>query len=138
MLPETHLAIDHRLCGEPVELSPGGATVAWTATADAAADASGLVHGGFVFGVADYAAMLAVNLETVVLGSAEVRFTRPVVVGERLLARAQVEDAAGRKRIVAVSVMRGEETVFTGRFTCLVPDRHVLAAENRAEKGERA
>ncbi len=138
MPAETHLAIDHRLCGEPVELSPGAATVVWTATTDAAADASGLVHGGFVFGVADYAAMLAVNLETVVLGSAEVRFTRPVVVGERLLARAQVEETSGRKRIVAVSVTRGEETVLSGRFTCLVPDRHVLLiSENRAEKGER-
>jgi acyl-coenzyme A thioesterase PaaI-like protein len=137
MPAETHLAIDRRLCGEPVELSSGAATVAWTATADSAADASGLVHGGFVFGVADHAAMLAVNLETVVLGSAEVRFSRPVTVGERLLARARVEEVSGRKRIVAVEVLRGEEIVLAGRFTCLVPDRHVLEL-SRAEKGDRA
>jgi hypothetical protein len=31
--PETHLAIDRRLCGEPVELAVGEATVAWTALA---------------------------------------------------------------------------------------------------------
>jgi acyl-coenzyme A thioesterase PaaI-like protein len=126
----THPEIDRRLCGEPVELGEGAATVAWTAVPEAAADASGLVHGGFVFGVADYAAMLAVNLPTVVLGSAEVRFTKPVAVGERLLARARVEETSGRKRIVAVEVLRGEEAVFTGRFTCLVPDRHVLSPYN--------
>jgi acyl-coenzyme A thioesterase PaaI-like protein len=56
-----------------------------------------------------------------------VRFTQPVAVGERLLARARVEETAGRKRIVAVEVTAGEATVFAGRFTCFVPDRHVLA-----------
>jgi acyl-coenzyme A thioesterase PaaI-like protein len=125
----THLAIDPRLCGEPVELSPGAATVAWTAPPETAADETGLVHGGFLFGVADYAAMLAVNEPTVVLGSAEARFERPVRVGEPLLARAAVAESAGRKRIVTVAVARGEETVFSGRFTCLVPDRHVLAVQ---------
>ena len=129
---ETHLGLDRRLCGEPVELGQGTATVAWTAGPETAADETGLVHGGFVFGVADHAAMLAVNAPTVVLGSAEVRFMKPVVVGERLLARAKVEETAGRKRIVAVEVGRDrrdhedQEVVFAGRFTCLVPDRHVL------------
>jgi acyl-coenzyme A thioesterase PaaI-like protein len=62
-----------------------------------AADDRGLVHGGFVFGLADHAAMLAVNDPFVVLGSAEVRFLRPVVVGERLVAEARVGEVAGRK-----------------------------------------
>jgi len=39
-----------------------------------AADESGLVHGGFIFGLADYAAMLAVNHPDVVLGAAETCF----------------------------------------------------------------
>ena len=140
MTATTHLAIDRRLCGEPVALAPGEATVAWTAPPEAAADAAGLVHGGFVFGVADHAAMLAVNEPTVVLGSAEVRFSRPVVVGEALLARARVEEASGqtsgRRRIVAVTVSRGEEAVFSGRFIALVPDRHVLAGA-AGPRGER-
>jgi acyl-coenzyme A thioesterase PaaI-like protein len=43
-----------------------------------AADQRGLVHGGFTFGLADYAAMVAVNDPNVVLGAAEVRFLAPV------------------------------------------------------------
>jgi acyl-coenzyme A thioesterase PaaI-like protein len=78
--------------------------------------------------------MLAVNLPAVVLGSAEVRFNRPVAVGELLLARARVEEAVGRKRIVAVEVLRGEAAVFSGRFTCLIPDRHVLAIAREEER----
>jgi acyl-coenzyme A thioesterase PaaI-like protein len=122
----THLAIDRRLCGEPQDLGDGSATVAFTALPEMAADDRGLVHGGFVFGLADYAAMLAVNDPNVVLGSAEVRFLKPVAVGERLLARAAVEEADGRRRRVRVEVLRGEEPVMTGAFSCFVLDRHVL------------
>ncbi len=67
---KTHLAIDRRLCGEPLELREGFASVELTTTREMEADSSGLVHGGFVFGLADHAAMLAVNHPNVVLGQA--------------------------------------------------------------------
>lgn len=131
MIPATHLAIDRRLCGEPLEIAEGSATVAWTALPEMAADERGLVHGGFVFGLADYAAMLAVNHPNVVLGSAEVRFLKPVVVGERLVARATLqtpEETDGRKSRVQVEVRRGEEAVMAGSFRCFTLERHVLDA----------
>ncbi|HVT59496.1 MAG TPA: hotdog domain-containing protein [Thermoanaerobaculia bacterium] len=103
--------------------------MALVAAPEMAADAEGLVHGGFVFGLADYAAMLAVNHPFVVLGSAEVRFLLPVAVGERLVASARVTEAAGRKSRVEVEVARGGEAVMTGVLTCLTLDRHVLQAK---------
>jgi acyl-coenzyme A thioesterase PaaI-like protein len=124
--PRTHLAIDRRLCGEPLDLGDGSASVAFTTLPEMAADDHGLVHGGFVFGLADHAAMLAVNDPNVVLGSAEARFLKPAVVGERLVARAVVEETDGRKQRVRVEVLRGEEPVMTGAFSCFVLDRHVL------------
>jgi acyl-coenzyme A thioesterase PaaI-like protein len=124
--PRTHLAIDRRLCGEPLDLGEGSAAVSFTALSEMAADDRGLVHGGFVFGLADYAAMLAVGDPHVVLGNAEVRFLKPVVVGERLVARAVVEETDGRKRRVRVDVLRGEEPVMSGSFLCFILDRHVL------------
>lgn len=45
-------------------------------------DSHGLIHGGFLFGAADYASMLAVNDPNVVLASAEVRFLRPLKSGD--------------------------------------------------------
>lgn len=127
MLPQrTHLAIDHRLCGVPLVLAEGVASVALVTTAEMAADDRGLVHGGFVFGLADYAAMLAVNDPNVVLGSAEVKLRKPVEVGERLVAAAHVEEAAGRRSRVRVEVRRGEEVVLSGDFLCFTLDRHVL------------
>ena len=126
MSPRTHLAIDPRLVGTPLEVTEGSARVVLVTLPEMAADERGLVHGGFVFGLADYAAMLAVNQPNVVLGSSEVRFLKPVVVGERLVAEATVEEAAGKKVRVRAVVRRGEEEVLTGSFLCFVPERHVL------------
>lgn len=137
--PRTHRAIDRRLSGEPVELAPGRARVELATLPEMAADESGLVHGGFVFSLADYAAMLAVGHPHVVLASADVRFLAPVAVGERLTAEARLAEEAGRRRIVEVTVSREGDpataAVFTGRFVCAVPERHVLAPRASAEPG---
>lgn len=123
----THLGIDPALCGELVALAPGRAELRLTTLASMAVDESGLVHGGFVFGLADHAAMLAVNDPNVVLGSASTRFLKPVRVGDALTARAECTAESGRKRSVGVEVLRGDEPVMTGELTCFVLDRHVLA-----------
>jgi len=138
----THRAIDRRLCGEPLALAPGEARVALTALPEMAADELGLVHGGFVFGLADYAAMLAVDHPLVVLASAEARFLAPVAVGERLVAAARLTAEEGRRKVVEVTVSRAGDpagaAVFTGRFVCAVPARHVLAPRPADDRGDRA
>lgn len=128
MEPRTHPSIDRRLCGEPLELGQGTACVAFIGLPEMAADERGLVHGGFVFGLADYAAMLAINHPNVVLAGAEVRFLKPVAVGERLVAEARVAESDGRRSRVRVEVLRdgGGEAVMTGDFRCVTLDRHVF------------
>jgi acyl-coenzyme A thioesterase PaaI-like protein len=126
MQARTHLAINERLCGKPVSLAAGVAVVELVASQEMVADERGLVHGGFVFGLADYAAMLAINEPSVVLGAADTRFLAPVVVGDVLRAQAQCQGAEGKKQKVDVEVLRGEEPVFRGSFVCFVPPNHVL------------
>ena len=126
MQPATHQSIDPRLCGEVVELREGFCRVRMTAVEEQRADRRGLVHGGFVFGLADYAAMLAVNHSNVVLGTAQARFLRPARVGDELIAEASLLDQEGNKKIVTVDVRRGDMVVFTGEFICFTPPRHVL------------
>jgi acyl-coenzyme A thioesterase PaaI-like protein len=122
----THEAIDPRLVGSPVSIETNEAVVELEAIGAMAADHRGLVHGGFVFGLADYAAMLAVNDPFVVLGAAQTTFTKPVRVGDVLRATARVSEEKGRKRAVTVSVARDAEVVMEGTFTCFVLDSHVL------------
>ncbi len=123
----THQAIDPDLCGHPLDVKEGYSQVGLETLASMAADETGLVHGGFIFGLADYAAMIAVNHPNVVLGAADVKFLKPVRVGEQVVATARVEEIQGKKHWVAVSVSSGGETLFQGMFTCFVLDKHVLA-----------
>ena len=125
----THEKIAPTLCGRPVELASGRARVVLDTRAEMAADARGLVHGGFTFGLADYAAMLAVNEPTVVLASAETKFLGPVVVGDQLEAEATVERSEGKKRWVKVTVRRAGVAVMEGQLFAVVPDGHILDAK---------
>lgn len=124
---ETHLGIDAELCGRIVELEPGRAVVELATHARMGADAQGLVHGGFVFGAADYAAMAAVNHPNVVLGGAEVKFLRPSRAGATLRFEARLVESSGKKRKVEVAGRdeAGQES-FAGVFACFVLESHVL------------
>jgi acyl-coenzyme A thioesterase PaaI-like protein len=73
---------------KPTICGNGNSQVELVTTAQMAADEQGLVHGGFIFGAADYAAMIAVNHPHVVLGASDVKFLKPVRVGETVMASA--------------------------------------------------
>ncbi len=123
---DTHKSIRAELCGTVTHRSTGTATVLLATSDDMAADSRGLVHGGFVFGAADYAAMVAVNDPHVVLGAADTRFTAPVQVGDAVVCQATVEAEKGRKRTVKVVCHVDGRTVMEGVFTTFVLDSHVL------------
>jgi uncharacterized protein (TIGR00369 family) len=123
---DTHERINRTFCGDPVETGAGYSRVGFHATEQMAVDDMGLTHGGFVFGLADHAAMIAVNHPHVVLGAADVKFVKPVQTGDSIEAEARVVSAAGRKRVVDVQVKRNNETLFSGVFTCFILKKHVL------------
>lgn len=123
---KTHARIDKSLSGEPVSVEDGSATVRLKTSEVMVADEKGLVHGGFLFSAADYAAMLSVNHPNVVLAKAEVKFLKPVKVGDEVLFKGDVKERDGKKLKVIVEGERKGEKVFEGTFLCVVPERHVL------------
>lgn len=123
---DTHRQIDQALCGKPVSVEKDSSRVELVTTPQMAADAHGLVHGGFIFSAADYAAMIAVNHPHVVLGASDVKFLKPVRVGETVVVEARVQEVKGKKYWVSASASRDGVDVFQGMFTCFVLDRHVL------------
>ena len=125
---KTHNFISKDLVGE-VKWIEGGKTarVDLRTNADMKADGRGLVHGGFTFGLADYAAMVAVNEPWVVLLSSAVKFLKPVTVGDQLTAEARLTHTEGKKRKIWCEVFNQErQKVFAGEFLCYVPEQHVL------------
>ena len=122
----THLNINTSLCGKVTKLHKNYAEVLLHTTQQMTADRQGLIHGGFIFGAADYAAMSAVNDPFVVLGASTSKFIAPVKVGDAVLCKATVSSEKGKKREVEVQAFVNEKLVFEGSFTTFVLSRHVL------------
>ena len=123
----THNRIDTKLCGQPVFVKDGTSRVELKTQEFMAVDTHGLVHGGFIFGLADHAAMIAVNDPNVVLGSAQVKFIKPVSTGQTVVAEARTEAVEGKKHIISVIALIEETKVFEGEFKCFVLEKHVLS-----------
>lgn len=127
-IAKTHLGVVTQLVGIPVLVVDGlSSVVELNAMSQMAVDGTGLTHGGFIFGLADYAAMLAVNHPNVVLGAAQVKFIAPVRSGDMMRAEATVTEKAGKKSVVNVEVNVSGKRVFSGTFTCYSLDKHVLS-----------
>jgi len=124
----THLSASAELLGKVERIESGRCSrVSLTVNPKMRVDEKGLAHGGFTFGLADYAAMVAVNDPYVVLLSSQVRFLKPVIVGERLVAQAEVIETDGKKRKVRCDVFNpDQQKVFEGEFLCLVLTHHLL------------
>ncbi|WP_457594385.1 hotdog domain-containing protein [Hydrogenimonas sp.] len=123
---KTHRRIDQSLCGTLLELQDGYAKVELETTRQMAVDEMGLIHGGFTFAAADFAAMAAVNDPNVVLVSSECRFLSPVKVGDRVLFEAKELYKESRKRKIHVIGTFEDIKVFEGEFMAVVLERHVL------------
>ena len=126
MQPNTHLNIETSLCGKVIKLEEGYAEVLLHTIHQMIVDKEGLVHGGFIFGAADYAAMSAVNDPYVVLGSSSSKFIAPVKVRDVVLCKATVMHEKGKKKLVEVQAFVSENLVFEGSFTTFVLANHVL------------
>ena len=122
----THLNINTSLCGKVTKLQENYAEILLHTTQQMAADMQGLVHGGFIFGAADYAAMSAVNDPYVVLGASSSKFIAPVKVGDAVICKASVVSIKGKKAEVEVEAFVNEKLVFEGNFTTFVLPAHVL------------
>ncbi len=123
---KTHRKIDNTLCGTVVAQEEGYAAVVLETIEVMAADEKGLVHGGFIFGAADYAAMVAVNEPTVVLSGTECRFLAPSRIGDELIFKANVIDVDAKKHMVTVNGYCGDKEIFSGTFKTVVLPKHVL------------
>ncbi|MCF6310355.1 MAG: PaaI family thioesterase [Sulfurimonas sp.] len=126
ILPQTHEEINHELSGEIEKLENGYVESKLVTIHEMIADNQGLIHGGFIFSAADYAAMLAVNEKNVVLVASDCQFLSPVKFGDIVNFIAKVRHKEGRKRNVHVSGYVLDIKVFDGVFKTVVLDRHVL------------
>ncbi len=126
LILNTHTMINRYLCGEIIKHEKGYVEVELETENEMVADELGLIHGGFIFGAADFAAMAAVNEKNVVLAASECQFLSPVKLGDTVLFKAQVRQQEGRKRNVHVKAFVYDIKVFEGEFMTVITEKHVL------------
>jgi acyl-CoA thioesterase len=126
VLIKTHERINQELCGEVVKIEQGYVELRLTTVGEMVADDVGLIHGGFVFSAADYAAMLAVNERNVVLVASDCQFLSPVKLHDEVNFVARVRHKEGRKRNVHVTGSVLDIKVFEGEFKTVITEKHVL------------
>jgi acyl-coenzyme A thioesterase PaaI-like protein len=124
---KTHVLASKKLIGKVISIEENTAIVQLKITKEMIVDSFGLSHGSFAFGLADYAAMVAINHPNVVLGKAEVKFLKPSVLNDELTAKALITENNGKKITVLVEVFNQHEiTVFEGAFVCFILEEHIL------------
>ena len=131
----THERINEELCGEIVKFEVGYVELRLITTAEMVADSVGLIHGGFIFSAADYAAMLAVNERNVVLVASDCQFLSPVKFHDEVNIIAKVRHKEGRKRNVHVEAFVLNIKVFEGEFKTVITEKHVLKLKLLDDEG---
>ena len=134
----THNEINQDLNGELLVIEHGYVEVRLRTTPEMVADKHGLIHGGFIFSSADYAAMAAVNETNVVLVASECQFLSPVKLHDEVNIIARVRHKEGRKRNVNVVAFVHDIKVFEGEFKTVILDKHVLKLKLLDENKETA
>jgi len=126
VLVQTHERINQELNGEIILLEEGYVELLLITTPEMVADDIGLIHGGFIFSSADYAAMLAVNERNVVLVASDCQFLSPVKFHDEVKIVAKVRHKEGRKRNVHVKAYVLDIKVFEGEFKTVITEKHIL------------
>jgi acyl-CoA thioesterase len=122
----THQKVNSDFSGEITVMEKGYVEIRLTTTPDMLADEIGLIHGGFIFSAADFAAMAAVNEKNVVLVACDCQFLSPVKFHDEVNIVARVRHKEGKKRNVHVEASVLDIKVFEGEFKTVVTERHVL------------
>lgn len=83
---------------------------------------SRVVRGQYIFAQAESLAIALIDADVVLTGLANVKFKRPVTVGEKLVAKGEVIRTRRTQHVVLVETQVGTEKVFRGKFSVFAVD----------------
>jgi acyl-coenzyme A thioesterase PaaI-like protein len=111
------------IVGELIDITLGerGISILET-TEDMVFERSRIVRGQFIFAQAESLAIALVDADVVLTGLANVKFKRPVTLGEKLVAKGEVIRKRGSHFVVLVEAKVGSEKIFRGKFSVFAVD----------------
>lgn len=120
------------IVGELIDISLGerGISILET-TEEMAFERSRVVRGQYIFAQAESLAIALIDAGVVLTGLANVKFKRPVTMGEKLVAKGEVIRTRRTQHVVLVETRVGAESVFRGKFSVFAVDpARVSGGEN--------
>ncbi len=122
----THAKVKSSLVGTLIELGKSTSKVLLPTTHEMVVDEFGLIHNGFIFGAAEYAAVASINQPNVVVIGCRSKFFAPAKLGDSIEfeAKGRYEDA--RKREIKVIGKINDVKVFEGVFHAVLLENHIL------------
>lgn len=126
------------IVGELVDIEPDLSAISILATTEEMVfEKTRIVRGHYLFAQAESLALAIVNAEIVVTGLVNVKYSRPVQVGERLVAKAEVIRRRGNKHIVLVITRTSDEQVLRAKFVVVALDSLAGHADGSSGGGAR-
>lgn len=111
------------IVGELIDITLGqrGISILET-TEEMVFERSRVVRGQFIYAQAESLAIALIEADVVLTGLANVKYRRPITVGEKLVAKGEVIRRRGAHYVVLVETGSGAEKVFRGKFSVFVVD----------------
>lgn len=111
------------IIGELLDVELGKSAISvMEATPEMAFERSGIIRSHYIFAQADSLAFSVMDAGNVVTGIANLKFKRPVRIGEKLVAKAQVIRTRGNKSVVLVETRSRGDLVFRAKFLMFALD----------------
>lgn len=105
------------LVGELVDIVLGRSALSiLETTGEMAFERTKIVRGHYIFAQAESMAIALIDAEVALTGLANVKYKRPVQVGEKLVAKAEVIRIRGTRSVVQVVTRVEQEQVFRAKF----------------------
>ncbi|EFR47191.1 hypothetical protein HCCG_01739 [Helicobacter cinaedi CCUG 18818 = ATCC BAA-847] len=114
------------IVGELVELYRNKAIVRFRPNERMIMDESKMIHAGFVFNAASFAAMAAINKKYSVLIASDVKFLAPIELGHEITFKAQAIQSDTKKCEVKVEGFLLDIKIFDSLFHIAVFDKKIF------------
>lgn len=128
---KTSTSIKLNLSGVVTALEKNRAKTRLFTTTDMVCDNDGLIHSGFIFSAANYAALASINLENCITINARINFFAPAKLGDTIDFDATAYFDESRKRDVRVFGYIKDMKVFEGTFQLVTLDEHIFVSQQK-------
>lgn len=109
--------------GELVDIQPGESAISILDTDRSMVfENSQVVKGQHIYAQAESIALALIDAHTALTGVANIKYKRPILAGEKLVAKAQVVRRRGNKFFVWVMIYVRQQEVFRGKFILVSMD----------------